>query len=55
MVRHQNKLPKEVTKSLPQDMLKRCLNMAFEHMVLDDYGGAELVVAVDDLEDLFQP
>lgn len=40
-------------KSLSLEVLKRCLNVAFKHMVQDDYGG--LVVAVDDPEDLFQP
>lgn len=55
MVRHWNKLLREVMKSPSLDMVKRCLNVAFEHMVQDDYGGAGLVVAVNDLEDLFQP
>lgn len=55
MVRHQNKLPREVAKSPSPEVLKRCLNVAFEHMVRDDYGGAGLAVAVDNLEGLFQP
>lgn len=55
MVRNWNKLPKEVMKSPSLEVLKRCLNVAFEHIVQDDYGAAGLVVVVDDPEDLFQP
>lgn len=55
MVRLWNKLPTEVMKSLSLDMVKRCLNVAFEHMGWDDYGSAGLVVAVDNLKVSFNP
>lgn len=42
-------------KSLSLDVVRRCLNVAFEHKGRDDYVGDGLVVAVDDLKVSFNP
>lgn len=36
-------------------MFKRCLHVVLRIWFRGDYGGAGLMVGLDDLEDLFQP
>lgn len=52
MVRYCNKLPGEVVESL--EVIERCLDVTCGDIVWGDYGGAELVVSLVDLECLLQ-
>lgn len=50
-----SKFSREVLESLSLGVFKRCLEGTLGEWFRDDYGGAGLMVALDDLEGLIQP
>ena len=55
MVRHRNRLHREVAESLSLEVFKQCVDEALMDMTPHIHGGDGLTVGHDDLRGLFQP